>query len=116
MPSLIPDATAFERRLAGLADRKASSQRSYPFRRFKDRQAAFPQKGRCRGHQRWREDRQRIGARLRIRRTGGALGSAPYCGREDPPRNSSFMSPTRRRCLLAIQQSPSTSPESLRDD
>jgi hypothetical protein len=30
--------------------------------------------------------------------------------------NQSSTSPTRRRCLLAIQQSPSTSPESSRDD
>src|SRR5215472_4142351 len=67
-----------------LARGETPSRRNCTDRRFKDGKAAFPQEWRRGGRQGWRKDRQRIGTRLGIRRTGRPPRSAPYGRREDP--------------------------------
>src|SRR6266567_6223879 len=61
-----------------LARGETPSPRSCTDRRFKDGQAAFPQEWRCGGRQGWSADRQRVGTRLGVRRTGRPPRSAPY--------------------------------------
>ena len=84
MPSLIPDAAALERRLAGLPVAKHPAREAVLTAGSKTGKAAFPQEWRRGGRQGWRADRQRVGTRLGIRRTGRPPGSAPYGRREDP--------------------------------
>src|SRR5262249_37028211 len=67
-----------------LARGETPSRRNCTDRRFKDGKAAFPQEWRRGGRQGWRRDRQRIGHRFSIRRTGRPPRSAPYSRREDP--------------------------------
>src|SRR5262245_19641516 len=67
-----------------LARGETPSRRNCTDRRFKDGTAAFPQEWRRGGRQGWRKDRQRIGTRLGVRRTGRPPRSAPYGRCEDP--------------------------------
>ena len=97
----------------GLASGEASSPRSCTNCRVNDGRVAFSQERRCRSHQGRSADRQRVGARRGVRRTGCAPGPASH-GRE-LWNNLSSMSPTGRRYSPAIRPLPSTSPQSLRD-
>src|SRR6476620_992524 len=67
-----------------LARGETPSRRNCTDRRFKDGKAAFPQKWRRGGRQGWRNDRQRVGTRLGVWRTGRPPRSASYGRREDP--------------------------------
>src|SRR5215204_4192144 len=77
--------TSFRRRclrkeVCSLTRGETPSLRSGTDRRYKDRPTAFPQKWRCGGHQGWSADRQRVDARLGLRRTGRPSRSTPYGG------------------------------------
>src|SRR5262245_28631823 len=107
MPSLAPDIAM---RLAGLPVVKHRAQEVVLIAGSMTGGLLFLKsdavEGRC-------TDRQRVGARRGVRRTGCAPGPASH-GRE-LWNNLSSMSPTGRRYSPAIRPLPSTSPQSLRD-
>src|SRR5512139_249337 len=67
-----------------LARGETPSARGCTYRGFKDGQAVFPQEWCCGGRQGRNADRQCVGTRFGVRRTGRPPRSAPYGRREDP--------------------------------
>ena len=83
MSSVIPDAAAFERRLAGLPVAKHPAGETVLTAGSKTGRLLFLGVAPW-GRQGWRNDRQRVGTRLGVWRTGRPPRSASYGRREDP--------------------------------